>query len=147
MADNSVFIAGVADGAFENALGGLPPWSTEKTAVTIEGILRKSLGIQTKLLSEAIKCCKGAGSGSVSSDEVKKVNDELGKLLKLYKKEDEEGRKRLKRNKEEEKNDKDSLLTGKKLKGNSEKLTYVLTGLAAVGSKVLKTNEIGRAHV
>ena len=137
MADNSVFIAGVADGAFENALGDLPPWATEDTAFTIEGILRKSLGIQTRLLSEAIKCCKGAGSGKLSAEETKQVNNELDKLFKHLEKQNEEAVKTRKRNKDLEKDDKESLSRSGKLNSGSEKLTYVLTGLAAAGSKVL----------
>ena len=141
MADNSVFIAGVADGAFENALGELPPWATEKTAFTIEGILRKSLGIQTKMLSEAVKGIKSAGSGSLSPDDAKKVNNELDKLFKNLKRENEEGAKTKKRNKDLEKDDKESLARGKKLNSTNDKLTYVLTGLATVGNKVLGVQE------
>lgn len=142
MADNSVFIAGVADGAFENALGALPPWATEKTAFTIEGILRKSLGIQTKLLSEAVKCCKGAGggAGTISAEETKKVNNELDKLFRNLKRDNEEAAKTRKRNKELEQNDTQQIKDGKQLGGSSQKLTTMLTGLSAVGAKVITAN-------
>jgi len=84
MADNSVFITGVADGAFEKALGELPGWATDKTAKNIEDLLKRSLGIQTNMLSVAIKCCKGAGSGSgnIPTEEVGKVKGALNDLLK-----------------------------------------------------------------
>jgi len=93
MADNSVFITGAAEGAFVEAMEGLPPWATQKTAEDIESILRKSLGIQTKALSELVKCCGGKGQ---SPEEIKKTNDELGKLVKNLKKENDEYPKRRK---------------------------------------------------
>lgn len=65
MADNSVFITGVADGAFESALGDLPPWATQHTAESIETILRKTLSLQTKALSQLVK---KATSGDNSPD-------------------------------------------------------------------------------
>lgn len=80
MADN-IHIASVADGAFENALGGLPPWATEDTALSIEGILRKTLNLQTQALSKLVKNSK-AGGGSLNTDE---VNDEFDKLVKNLK--------------------------------------------------------------
>jgi len=84
MADNTVYIAGVADGAFEKALGELPGWATEKVAKNIEKILEDSLGIQRQMLSEAIKCCKGAGggAGNIPTEEMGKVKGALDDLLK-----------------------------------------------------------------
>jgi len=136
MADNSVYIAGVADGAFENALGDLPPWASEDTALSIETILRKSLGIQTKMLSEAVKSVKSAGSGSLSPDDIKQVNNELDKFHRQLKRQIEDGARDKKLRKDLEKDDKENLTRGRKLNTGSEKLTYVLTGLATAGTKV-----------
>jgi hypothetical protein len=77
MADN-IHIASVADGAFENALGDLPPWATEDTALSIEGILRKTLNLQTTALTQLVK---KATKGDNSID-AKETNDELAKLTK-----------------------------------------------------------------
>ena len=98
MADNSVFITGVADGAFEKALGDLPPWATEDTASSIEGILRKTLNLQTKALSQLVK---NFGSGNLGSDS-KKLNDELDKLVKNFHEENIQFSKNKKTNKEKE---------------------------------------------
>ena len=77
MADN-IHIASVADGAFEKALGGLPPWATEYTALSIEGILRKTLKLQTTALTQLVK---KATKGDNSID-AKAANDEFAKLTK-----------------------------------------------------------------
>ncbi len=99
MADN-IFITGAADGAFETALGDLPPWATEDTALSIESILRKSLGIQTKALSELIRGAKSKGG---SGQDPKKLNDELDKLIKNFRDENTQARKRKQHNEEDEK--------------------------------------------
>ena len=78
MADNSVFITGIADGAIEQALGDLPQWATQSTAEAIEGILQKTLDLQTKALSQIVK---KATSGDNSLD-TKELNDEFGKMVK-----------------------------------------------------------------
>jgi len=96
MADNSVFIAGVADGAFEKALGDLPAWASQKTALDIEAVLRKTLALQTTALTELVK---QATKGDNSID-TKAVNEGLAKLVKNLKDEDTEDPKRKKRNKD-----------------------------------------------
>lgn len=101
MADNSVFITGAADGAFEKALGDLPPWATQNTAESIEGILRKTLNLQTKALSQLVKKAT-AGDGS---PDAKKVNDEFEKLVKNLRDENAQDPKRRKRNRDEEAED------------------------------------------
>jgi hypothetical protein len=97
MADNSVFIAGAASGAFAEAMEGLPPWATQKTAEDIESLLRKSLGIQTKVLSQLVK----NGTGGKSADPTD-LNNELDKLLKNARAQNAEAPKAKKRHKEEE---------------------------------------------
>ena len=79
MADNSVFIAGAAPGALAEALDGMPPWATEETAVKIQGILNKTLSLQTKAFSEMVK---RMSAGGMSPEEVKKLNDEFEDLVK-----------------------------------------------------------------
>lgn len=100
MADNSVFIAGAAEGSFLKAFEGLPPWATEVTAKKIEEYLRKTLAIQTSVLSELAKSVGGKGK-PLDTD---KVSDALTKLEKEL---DDSHKKGTKRNKEEEKEFKD----------------------------------------
>ena len=99
MADNSVFITGAADGAFEKALGDLPPWATQNTAESIEGLLRKSLNIQTKALTELVK----KATAGDKSPQAKKLNDELDKLVKNLKEENKQADKDKKYNKDRDK--------------------------------------------
>ena len=96
MADNSVFITGIADGAIEEALGDLPPWATQSTAESIEGILQKTLSLQTKALSQLVKKAT-SGDGSLDT---KEVNDEFAKLVKNLKEEDAQHQKDNKFNKD-----------------------------------------------
>lgn len=102
MADNTTFITGAADGAFAEALNGIPPWATQKTAEDIEILLSKILGVQSKALTQAIKCCKGAGGDGSSNTKV--VNDELDKLSRNIRRTNEEDSKRKKREKDDDKN-------------------------------------------
>lgn len=132
MADNSVFIEGIAQGAFKEALDGVPEWATEKTAGDIVEWLKRSYGKQTALLAQAIKCCGGGAGG----DEAKKVGDELGKLNRLLHNQNEEEAKALKASKAKRDADKQSLLGGKKLQNFGEKVNYVMSGLAIAGAKV-----------
>jgi hypothetical protein len=134
MADNSVFIAGIAQGSFQDALDGVPPWATQATAEKIESWLRKSYGKQSELLAQAIKCCGGGGGGAAT--EAKKVADEMGKLARLLKNQNEETAKELKLDKQKRDADKQSLLGGKKLQNLGEKVNYAMAGLAFVGTKV-----------
>lgn len=101
MADNSVFISGAGSGAFLEAFEGLPPWATEDTATNIEGILKKSLGIQTKALSQMMKGMGGGGK-PLSPADAKKLNDELSKTLKNFRDLNRDMDKRKRRGKEEE---------------------------------------------
>ena len=135
MADNSVFITGAADGAFADALNGLPPWATENTALAIE----KQLRSQTKSLSELVKTfSKGGGGGGGGGDP--KIIDQLNKLrveeLKEKKKEKEEAKKKAKADKE--KADKE-LIWGKKIETANQAWLLVLAGLSSFGNKVKET--------
>lgn len=134
MADNSVFITGAAEGAFAEALNGIPPWATQKTAEDIERVLNKLLGVQTKALAQAIKGMKAAGGDG--SGDTKKVNDELDKLARNLKRVNEEDAKRKKREKEEDKEGKDRLSRDKKRKLADEALTRGLNALVGAGAKV-----------
>jgi len=133
MADNSVFIAGIAQGSFKEALDGVPPWATQATAEKIEGWLRKSYGKQAELLAQAIKCC---GGGAGASAEAKKVADEMGKLARSLKNQNEETEKALKASKAKRDADRESLMGGKKLQNLGEKVNYAMAGLAFAGAKV-----------
>lgn len=135
MADNSVFITGAAEGAFVEALNGIPPWATQKTAEDIERVLNKILGVQSKALAQAIKNTTAAG-GSGSSNS-KTVNDELDKLAKNLKRVNEEDAKRKKREKEEDKEGKDRLGRFKKEKVLEDMRLRSMTAMAGWGSKIL----------
>jgi hypothetical protein len=135
MADNSVFITGAAEGAFAEALNGIPPWATQKTAEDIEKALNKILGVQTKALAQAIKCCKGAGGDGSSNS--KTVNDELDKLVKNLKRVNEEDGKKKKREKDEDKEGKDALGRSKKQKSIDELWLKSMIALTSVGANIL----------
>jgi hypothetical protein len=136
MADSSVFIEGAADGAFATALEGLPPWATQSTLYKIQGVLEKSLGIQSKLLSSLTKA--GGTTSAMSPSQLKDVNDELVKMAKELKAKNADDARDKKRRKEKDEAEKKSIFSINKLKTSGEKLTYVLTGLAAIGAKVLE---------
>ena len=96
MADNSVFITGVSDGAFEKALGDLPPWATENTAASIESILKKTLKLQTETLTELVK--KTTSSGSTL--DVNQLNDELTTLIRNLREENAQAERNKRANRE-----------------------------------------------
>lgn len=74
MADNNVNITGIDPGA----LSGLPEWATETTIKRIESVLNKSFGVQGKMLAQMMK---SAGSNALTPDEIRKLNDEIKKLI------------------------------------------------------------------
>jgi hypothetical protein len=137
MADTSVFINGVADGAFVDALNGLPPWATEDTASQIEGTLKKLLGIQTNALSQLVKGAKAGGA--LNATQVQKTNDELDKFTRNLKRVNEEDAKVKKSATRKEKEDKDEETRTKKKKTSDEAMSKIWGALAAVGAKVLES--------
>jgi hypothetical protein len=139
MADNSVFITGAAKGAFQEAMEGLPPWATEKTAFKIQSLLQKNLGQQTKLLTDLVK--KSGGSSGMSPADATKFNSELDKLIKHLTDGNKEEDKKKKRDKEREVADKKSLLGVKEFDNKWQKAQFVLDGLAVVGKKVLDADK------
>lgn len=140
MADNT-FITGAAEGSFASAFEGLPPWATEDTAMSIETYLMKSLGVQTKMLTEAIKAASGGKGKGLSPESVEKVNDELETLFKNLKKENIEEAKAAKLRKDKAKQAEKEAADKNKLKTAGDKAMYVLGGLAAAGNKVLSANK------
>lgn len=134
MADKSVIIEGIADGAF----GELPGWATEKTALELEKHLRKSFDVQAKMLSQLIKSAASKGT-ALTPEEVKKVSDEIDKWGKSIKRNNEEDAKAFKRKKERNKLDEDGLVSGKKKGAAESLLTTTLSGLTTIGGKVLGT--------
>lgn len=136
MADSSVFIEGVGEGAFTEAFSGLPPWATESTAWKIQGILEKQLGIQNKMLAQLTR---SALSSSGDPATQARANKEFEKYVKDLVAANKAAERDKKRAKEKDDANKQSLLTGKKLTTSGQKLDYVLTGLAAIGSKVLSS--------
>lgn len=113
MADTSVFINGAADGSLNEAFSGLPPWATESTLFAISGILKKSLDIQTKTLTQILKK-SGAGTGT---------DDTLDLAEKKTKA------------------DKAELERGKKKTAQDLMMTKMLTALISAGAKVLDVQQ------
>jgi len=106
MADNSAFITGVADGAFEDAFGDLPLWATDEGLDKIEEILSKTLDLQTKSFTTLVKSLQGGSGGSVdaaaAAKSLKDFIDELDEATTKQKKsrkldDDEEKKKKLRR--------------------------------------------------
>lgn len=107
MADNSAFITGVADGAFEDAFGDLPPWATDAGLTKIEEVLSKTYDLQTKSFTAMIKTLQAASGGSAADaaaaqksmkdfiDEVDEATTKTKKSRKLD--DDEEKKKKLRR--------------------------------------------------
>ncbi len=137
MADNSVFITGTASGAFTEAFSDLPPWASEKTALQIEKYLRKSHDIHAKTF-DALKKLGSGGGGKMTPEDTKKVNDELDKLGKNLKRNNEEDGKKRKRDRDREKNATDD---DKKSSKAGSLLNAALVDVAAIGMKVLGVNK------
>ena len=137
MADNSVFITGAAEGAFAEALDGLPPWATQDTAEHIEMYLRKSFDVQAKTLAQLVKSATAKGNG-LSADDIEKVNKGIDEYIKNLAKANKEGEKQQKRAKEDEKAEKQKREREKKDKLSSDRWNFALGNLAAIGTKVFK---------
>jgi len=138
MADiNQVHITGAESGALKDALDGIPPWATQKTAAQIAKLLTKSVELQKEML-DAIDDFGNAGKGTGSQ---KKNQDALDKLFRTIAKTNEEETKRGKKRKDIDKEDEKSLVRGKKLQGVTEKVLYVLGGLAKIGQHVLEVDK------
>ena len=110
MADNSVFISGIADGALAKELSGLPGWATESTARNIQGILAKTYALQSKAFAELIK--KGA-TGGLSPEEMAEFNKHIkdaNKALKTQEDSEEKWKRKTdaEHNKEEKRRKKDA---------------------------------------
>jgi hypothetical protein len=105
MADNSVYITGIAEGAISDELEKLPPWATEKTSESIEAILRKSLGIHSKTFAQLLKTATAGGTG-LTPEDMKKARTELEKLIKDLESEDPRRKKRNREVDEESKRQK-----------------------------------------
>ena len=149
MADNSVFISGIAPGALEQALNDMPAWATESAARDIEKLLGKILGVQTQALSKLIG--KSGGKGNIDPATIKELESELDKLLKLQKKEydqqtkkyneDEKENKKLKKRRAEEDADYRSMTT---VVGGVTAAYTVIKGVLVEGfNAYTKINEAG----
>lgn len=134
MADKSVFIEGIAEGAFSE----LPEWATEKTALELEKYLRKSFDVQSKMLAQLIKGAAAKGQ-ALTSEEMKKVNDEVEKFGRSLKRNNEEDAKLFKKRKDRNKQEEDALAGGKKKAIADNLLAKTFSGLSAMGGKVLGT--------
>ena len=85
MADNSVFISGISDSAFND----LPPWATDDTAQEIAAYLKKMYDLQADTLVKLVKKASSNSSGA-DSGTMKEANDELDKYAKNIKKANDE---------------------------------------------------------
>ena len=140
MADNSVFITGAAEGAFTDALKELPAWATENTAESIEKILKKSLDIQTKALSQLVKGA-GGGAGSLSPEDAKKANDELAKLSKNLADENKQVPKKKKNWRDEDDEFKKQKKRWAQESTAQDKLLYSYGLVVSAGNAIRKTLE------
>lgn len=134
MADNTVHITSVEEGAFEDALGSLPPWATQQTAEDIQRSLNKLVKIQSDALATAIKCC--AGGKGMNKEDVKKVNDELSKIAKNLKDVNADDAKRRKRNAQDEKEWKEKKLRDRDERNGAITWGKTLTALTLAGKAV-----------
>jgi hypothetical protein len=131
MADNSVFITGIAEDTLANEIRKLPAWATEDTLSDISEFLEKSMRIQGKTL-EGLNKLKGIGGGAgggLSPADAKKVNDELEKLARNLHTRNADDELEKRRKKREAGLAKDKL-------GKDEKVNKILGMIAAVGGKV-----------
>ena len=100
--NNSVFITGIAKGAIEDALDSLPEWANQKTAASIEGILLKTLNLQTDTLTKLVK--NGGKDGSKSDSKKLKtaldsLSDDITTTLGIRTKENKETEEQHKKDK------------------------------------------------
>lgn len=128
MADNNVFITGVADGAFD----ALPEWATQDTAEHIEKILTESLKIQTKALTQMVKTATAGGTG-LSQKELEDAGEEIQKLTKHFKRTGEEFEKEKKRNKDKDRRAQEE---GKSWATTKTALNLFRTAIASTGNAV-----------
>lgn len=127
MAEN-VNIVSVANGAFKEAYNGLPPWATQKTAASIETILKDILGSNKSSLQAIKKLVeKMKSDGSSSGGGSYKGIDDLSDELKAVAKESSEKRDKDKKEHKEEL---------KELEDFKESLKYVATTAYAGFSKL-----------
>lgn len=131
MADNTTFIVGGDPDGIKNAFSAMPPWATQETADEIAEWLKRSYGVQAKLLAQAIKCCGGAAA---TAADTAKVVDEMGKAARDLKKAAEANKQKQKTDDKKKGPDKDN--TGNLLDTVGKKLNYVMTGFAAAGTKI-----------
>lgn len=136
MADN-IFITGAAEGAFAEALNGLPPWATQKTAEKIEKNLRDSLNVQNKMLSKLVSAATGKGNGGNAQSQ-----NELAKSIKDYLKALKDAEKAAKKKlKDDKEAAEQKLALDKKLASSTETAIFILGGLAKIGSMVRQAAE------
>jgi hypothetical protein len=101
MADNSVFISGIAEGALESELSKLPKWATEATTADIRGLLTKTYALQAKAFAELIK--KNAAGGGLSPEEMADFNKHIKDANKGLKKQEDSEEKWIKKTEAERK--------------------------------------------
>ncbi len=133
MADNSVFITGVASGAFSGDIKeNLPAWATEKTLVEI----RKTLQVQLSLSKTLMSKMASGGAAGLNPKDVNEFGKELREIDKTLNASNKGEKAREK--KRQDQWDKE-LLFGKKLETNTQKLLYISDKLYSVGMKVIST--------
>jgi hypothetical protein len=141
MADNSVFITGAADGAFEKAFSSLPDWATEATLVKLYKVLNKSSAVQTQALRDIVRELKGRGKGGTGGAGGTlgdpKTEATLKRLFKLFDDGVRTGDKKKKQDKEREDWDKKQLLGIKDFTSKWDMLARGLMVAKAIGDKVL----------
>jgi hypothetical protein len=142
MADNSVYITGADKGSLVDALDGLPPWATQKTAQDIEMYLKKSFDMQT-LIFQQLKTGGSGGSGgsSAGNSSAKQASDDLDKLARTVRLDVEEYEKKKKRDKLLEQQGNDDIKRGKSLNTTGDKVDYVFGKISLAGNKLLENDK------
>jgi HPt (histidine-containing phosphotransfer) domain-containing protein len=142
MAENT-FITGVADGAFENALGDLPPWATQVTLEEVAVYLEKSLNIQTQGFRDLIDCCKkkAGAAGGGDSERMKEFNMELDKTLRSMRRKNELDEAERKRLEKQEKTQQEGIATDTMRNALGKAFNNIMGLVVSTGTKVFEAQK------
>jgi hypothetical protein len=136
MADNSVFITGIAEGSLEDTFGKLPPWASEVTAKSIENVLKKSLKFHADTFSELKKFLSNQG-GKKGAIDPTKANNELDRLSRSLKEQIGDYKRQNKLSREREDLDTKENKRKKEALSGGDKAGMILASMAGAGDKVL----------
>jgi hypothetical protein len=139
MADD-VNITGIDPNAFKNAMERLPAWATEDAARDIETLLRKSLDIQTKALTQLVKSATSSGT-ALTPDDINKLKKGFDNFFKDLEKAHKQAKVEQKDNDEAEKDRKSQKKDQEELGKGSKFLALAWVSLIALSSKVYQVQK------